>query len=188
LESQDHKREVFSLTHQGYEAGDTLRARVDGEGEKMGLMDRDLFKRSSTPAGGKNIFIGHGGSLVWLELKAFLTDRLHLCCDEFNAVAVAGTSTVARLERMLENAQFAFLVMTAEDTHADSTAHARENVIHEAGLFQGRLGFEKAIILLENGCEEFSNIKGLAQIRFPKGNLKPVFEEIRSVLEREGVI
>ena len=27
--------------------------------------------------------------------------------------------------------------MTAEDEHADGTKHARENVIHEVGLFQG---------------------------------------------------
>lgn len=62
------------------------------------------------------------------------------------------------------------------------------NVVHEAGLFQGRLGFTKAIVLLEEGCEEFSNIQGLGQIRFPKGNIAPAFEEIRRVLEREGLI
>ena len=62
------------------------------------------------------------------------------------------------------------------------------NVVHEAGLFQGRLGFEKAIILLEDGCEEFSNINGLGQIRFPKENITAAFEEIRRVLERENLI
>jgi predicted nucleotide-binding protein len=61
------------------------------------------------------------------------------------------------------------------------------NVVHEAGLFQGRLGFSRAIILLEDGCKEFSNINGLGQIRFPKGNIKATFEEIRQVLEREKV-
>lgn len=89
---------------------------------------------------------------------------------------------------MLDNAAFAFLVMTAEDEHIDQTLHARENVIHEIGLFQGRLGFRKAIILLEEGCREFSNITGLTQIRFPKGNIKAQFEEIRRVLERERVV
>ena len=87
----------------------------------------------------------------------------------------------------LDEAAFAFLVMTAEDTHVDSTAHARENVIHEAGLFQGRLGFERAIILLEDGCAQFSNIHGLTHIGFPRDNLEPAFEEIRLVLERERV-
>ena len=38
------------------------------------------------------------------------------------------------------------------------------NVIHEVGLFQGRLGANKAIILLEDGCEEFSNIQGLVRM------------------------
>lgn len=61
---------------------------------------------------------------------------------------------------------------------------ARQNVIHEAGLFQGRLGFMRAIVLLEEGCEEFSNIHGLGQIRFPA----PAFEEVRQVLEREGFL
>jgi predicted nucleotide-binding protein len=78
--------------------------------------------------------------------------------------------------------------MTAEDEHVDDSVHARENVIHEAGLFQGRLGFRKAIILLEEGCSEFSNITGLNQIRFPKGKISSAFEDIRRVLEREKII
>jgi hypothetical protein len=52
----------------------------------------------------------------------------------------------------------------------------------------GRLGFTKAIILLEDGCEEFSNIEGLGQIRFPMGNISASFEGVRRVLEREGMI
>jgi len=52
----------------------------------------------------------------------------------------------------------------------------------------GRLGFTKAIILLEDGCEEFSNIEGLGQIGFPTGNISASFEGVRRVLEREGMI
>jgi predicted nucleotide-binding protein len=88
---------------------------------------------------------------------------------------------------MLDQAAFAFLVMTAEDEHADTSLHARENVIHEVGLFQGRLGKRKAIILLEEGCSEFSNVIGLGQIRFPRGNISACFEEVRRVLERETI-
>jgi predicted nucleotide-binding protein len=89
---------------------------------------------------------------------------------------------------MLDEACMAFLVMTGDDDHADGSKHARENVVHEAGLFQGRLGFNRAIILVEEGCAEFSNITGITQIRFPKGNIEAKFEEIRRVLEREGLI
>ena len=137
---------------------------------------------------GTNIFIGHGRSQDWRELKDFINDRLKLPWDEFNRVPVAGTTNIVRLAEMLDNAGMAFLIMTAEDEQPDGTLRARENVVHEAGLFQGRLGFEKTIILLEEGCKEFSNIHGLVQIRFPKGNIKAAFEEIRQVLEREGII
>ncbi|MBN2502804.1 MAG: nucleotide-binding protein [Anaerolineales bacterium] len=137
---------------------------------------------------GTNVFIGHGNSNLWRELKDFIQDRLQLPWDEFNRVPVAGITNIARLGEMLDSAAIAFLIMTAEDEQADGSMRARMNVIHEAGLFQGRLGFTRAIVLFEEGCEEFSNIQGLGQIRFPKGNIKAAFEEIRLVLEREGII
>jgi len=137
---------------------------------------------------GIKVFIGHGQSRVWKDLKDFIEDRLHLPWDEFNRIPVAGVSTMARLSQMLDDSAIAFLIMTGEDEQADNKIHARMNVVHEVGLFQGRLGFEKAIVLLEDGCEEFSNINGLGQVRFPKGNITAAFEEIRRVLERENLI
>lgn len=137
---------------------------------------------------GTNVFIGHGHSLCWRELKDFVQDRLGLPWDEFNRIPVAGVTNQARLSEMIDAAAIAFIIMTAEDERADGDTQARMNVIHEAGLFQGRLGFTKAIILLEEGCVEFSNIQGLGQIRFPKANIGAAFEEIRRVIEREGLI
>ena len=89
---------------------------------------------------------------------------------------------------MLKSAAFALLIMTAEDEHADETLHARENVIHEVGLFQGNLGLRRAIILLEEGCTTFSNIHGLTYISFPRGRISAAFEYIRRVLERERIV
>lgn len=101
---------------------------------------------------------------------------------------VAGVTNTARLSEMLDAAAIAFMILTGEDEQADGKRHARMNAVHEAGLFQGRLGFTRAIVLLEEGCEEFSNIEGLGQIRFPKGNIKAVFDDVRRVLEREGIL
>lgn len=137
---------------------------------------------------GTNVFIGHGRSALWRELKDFVVDRLRLPYEEFNRVPVAGVTNIARLSEMLEGAGCALIVLTAEDEQADGAMRARMNVIHEVGLFQGRLGFTKAIVILEEGCEEFSNIQGLGQIRFPKGNIAAAFEEVRAVVEREGMI
>ena len=140
------------------------------------------------PQVGTKVFIGHGRSPLWRELKDFLRERLDLTVEEFNSSPAAGLTTAERLAEMLDTATFAFLVMTAEDRQADGSTRARENVVHEVGLFQGRLGFKRAIVLFEEGCQEFSNIVGLVQIRFPKGHIAAGFEEIRRVLERERVI
>jgi len=162
----------------------------------IGMLEEELAEAATDSqtapqipvAVGNTVFIGHGQSSLWRVLKDFLKDRLNLNVDEFNSVPVAGTATAARLDAMLQNASFAFIIMTAEDEQPDGRKRARENVVHEVGLFQGRLGFERAIVLLEAGCGEFSNIHGLGQIRFPKGNINAAFEEIRGVLERENML
>jgi len=86
---------------------------------------------------------------------------------------------------MLNDSSFAVLVLTGEDQHIDGELHARENVIHELGLFQGRLGFTKAIVLLEDGVKEFSNILGIDQIRFSKNNIRETFGEVLATIKRE---
>lgn len=151
-------------------------------------LSRQRSHRQPERTTGERVFIGHGRSHVWRELKDFLEDDLGLLVDEFNGIPTAGVSITSRLSVMLDSAAIAFLVMTGEDEQPDGAFRARENVVHEAGLFQGRLGFERAIILLEEGCEEFSNIVGLGQIRFPRNNISAAFEEIRRVFEREGVL
>jgi len=40
--------------------------------------------------------------------------------------------------------------MTAEDATSEGNIRVRQNVIHEAGLFQWRLGFDKFIILKQS--------------------------------------
>ena len=51
----------------------------------------------------------------------------------------------------------------------DGTLRARQNVVHEIGLFQGLHPLKRAVILLEEGVEEFNNIKGITQMRFEAG-------------------
>lgn len=140
------------------------------------------------PRGQKRVFIGHGRSDCWHQLRDLLRDRLLVEWEEFNRISTAGVSTQDRLQEMIDSAAFAFLVMTAEEETAGGELRTRDNVIHEVGLFQGHLGFKRAIILVEEGCKEFSNIVGLTQIRFPRGNLMAKSEEIRRVLEREGIV
>lgn len=170
----------------GHTSQGSLRGKITAQGLALAERASTTADQPAMPRAISRVFIGHGRSLVWRELKDFIVDRLGLEYDEFNREPAAGITTKERLEEMLARADFALLVLTAEDEQPDGTVRARENVVHEAGLFQGKLGFRRAIVLLEDGCQQFSNIHGLTHIPFPKGQILAAFEEIRRVIEREN--
>jgi len=132
------------------------------------------------------VFIGHGQSPVWARLQLFLDKNLGLDTVNYESEPRAGESIVPILEKMLEQATFAVLILTAEDETASGARRARQNVIHEAGLFQGRLGFKKAILLRQEGTEDFSNVAGLQHISFDGDRIDQIFWQLQEVLIREG--
>lgn len=131
------------------------------------------------------IFIGHGRSEQWRDLKDHLHEKHNYEVIAYETGARAGHSIRDILESMLDESSFALLVLTGEDKISDGSLQARQNVIHEAGLFQGSLGFNRAIILLEEGTKDFSNIHGIQQIRYSKNNIKETFGEVLATLKRE---
>lgn len=131
------------------------------------------------------IFIGHGGSSQWKKLKDHLHDLHQYEVEAYEVGARAGHAIRDTLQGMLEVSNFAILVMTGEDEGKGGQLRARQNVIHELGLFQGKLGFSKAIALLEKGTEEFSNINGVRQIRFRKNEIKGTFGDVLATIKRE---
>jgi predicted nucleotide-binding protein len=134
-----------------------------------------------------SIFIGHGRNPVWLQLRDFVRDTLQLPVRAFESTAHAGQPITEVLLEELRLATFAMLVLTGEDSTAEGNTRARQNVIHEAGLFQGRLGFERAILVMQKGVEEFTNVAGLQDIRFDDNNIGQTFGELVRVLRREGI-
>ena len=134
------------------------------------------------------VFIGHGRSRVWARLQLFLQNELGLPTVTYETEARAGLSIVPVLERMLKRATFAVLVLTAEDETAEGSKRARQNVVHEAGLFQGVLGFPRAVMLIQKGLEEFSNVAGLQYIEFEQDKIEGAFYELQRALKREGLI
>jgi predicted nucleotide-binding protein len=131
------------------------------------------------------VFIGHGQSPVWRDLKDHLQDKHGIDIEAYETGARAGHTIRDILEDMAVKSSFAVLILTGEDEQADGSLRGRQNVIHEAGLFQGRLGFARAILLLEDGVEPFSNVHGVQYIRFGKNNIKETFGEVLATLRRE---
>jgi predicted nucleotide-binding protein len=132
------------------------------------------------------VFIGHGGaSEQWRDLKDHLHEQHKYDVEAYEVGSRAGHTIRDILEEMVRRSSFAIIVMTGEDKTAGGAFNPRLNVVHELGLFQGALGFSRAIVLLEEGTEEFSNIHGIQQIRFKKNNIRETYGDVLATLRRE---
>lgn len=164
-------------------------AKTRGEIEEIFEVFESKYESSIVPSEKETkspiIFIGHGRNSEWRNLKDHLTDKHDYKIEAYETGARAGHTIRDILDDMASKSSFAILVMTGEDEGKDGVLKARPNVIHEIGLFQGRLGFSRAIVLLENGTEEFSNLYGIQQLRFTKNNIKEVFGDVLATLKRE---
>jgi hypothetical protein len=141
--------------------------------------------------GGTNqdlIFIGHGRSKLWARVKDHIENELHIKTVLFESESRVGQSVVPVLKDMLDRATFSILILTGEDETADGSRRARQNVIHEAGLFQGRLGFEKVVLLKQDGVEDISNLAGLQRIPFTGDNIEQTFYQLGRTLVREELL
>ena len=157
----------------------------------MGLFDATTGDPSPTPTAlakslaGPTVFIGHGRDPSWRDLKDHLIHQHGLTVQAYETGARAGHTIRDILESMLASSAMAILVLTGEDATNSGSVRARQNVVHEAGLFQGRLGWHRAIVVVEDGIELFSNIAGVQQIGFRAGNIRESFGDVVATLRRE---
>lgn len=79
------------------------------------------------------------------------------------------------------------LVLTSEDLAGDEKhiGRARQNVIHELGLCQGRFGINRTLPLVEHGVEIPSNLSGIDYIPFTAGNIRETFGAVLAAIRRE---
>jgi len=131
------------------------------------------------------VFLGHGHSDDWKKIKDHLHEKQGYEVEAYEVGARAGHTIRDVLETMLVKSSIAFLVMTAEDEVGGEAVRARQNVVHEVGLFQGRLGFGRAIAVVEKNVEVFSNLHGLDQIRYATGHVESTFGEVLATIRRE---
>ena len=156
----------------------SLKDKVELEGTE------EVIKNTPTTSKQITIFIGHGRRSDWKDLLIFL-GKNKFNTVEYDLEARNGVTRGETLEEILEKSNFACIVLTCEDESKDGKPHARENVIHELGLFQGKLGFEKTLMILEEGVSEPSNIQGMNQIRF-KNNIRETFGDVLTELRQSS--
>jgi hypothetical protein len=114
------------------------------------------------------VWLIHGGaSDLWERIGNDLRGQAGLTCVEFSDLDATETTVTDRVRNMARECRLAVAVMSAEDTVEGGRRRARQNVIHETGLAQGTLGFDRVIVVLEAGVEPFSNFQGVIYLPLP---------------------
>jgi hypothetical protein len=88
----------------------------------------------------------------WLLLRDHLRDQHGYRIQAYEIGARAAHTIRDILDEMLSKSSFALLVMTPEDEAGDGAFNPTMNVVHELGLFHGRLGFAPAVACGREGA------------------------------------
>ncbi|MFD3704974.1 PfkB family carbohydrate kinase [Nocardia sp. NPDC058658] len=143
----------------------------------------DSQRRSGTIPDG--IFISHGRSATWRVVEDFVEKYFRLPVFAFESDPWGGLQVTEALTEYLERCSFAICVLTAEDDIGDGTRQGRQNVVHEIGLFQGRYGFDRVIVLAEESCAYIPPTPPRYLLTFPHDNVDHTFYRLGELLRSE---
>jgi sugar/nucleoside kinase (ribokinase family) len=151
---------------------------------KAFIRSRDAERRRVPLARG--VFVAHGSGEQWHVLKEFIEQECGLPVYAFESGAWESRNVTEALAQYLDRCSFAVCVLTAEDATHDGRRLPRQNVIHEAGLFQGRYGFDRVMLLVEEGCNFVADSPGFVTATFPRNAIEAVFWRLHKMIRTEG--
>lgn len=106
---------------------------------------------------------------------------------------------IAELEKQIQEADFAVLVLGADDiveSRNEKLYSPRDNVIFELGLFMGALSHERTFMVVPRGCDIKmpTDLLGLVSLSYKSddtnnlvGLLGPVCDELREIIKKMDV-
>jgi len=135
----------------------------------------------------QGVFIAHGANSEWLAVRRFIEERFELPVYSFESSSWSGRQVTEALTDCLERCSFAICVLTAEDFTGDGRRFARQNVVHEVGLFQGRHGFDRVLVLVEDGCDFIPQSAKPYTISFPHNGIDRTFYRLAEIIRSQGL-
>jgi hypothetical protein len=124
------------------------------------------------------IFISHGTSADWMKLQFFLERNTKRPTLELAQKPSFGNTVIAKLADAANQCSHAVIVMTGDDSMRKGAHRVRENVMHEIGYFQGRLGLNRVVLLREDGVSMPSNLGGIVYLSFRPARIVDVFPKL----------
>lgn len=153
-----------------------------------GFLER--IETAKTPEGPvpQGVFLVHHESPYRDIVRHFIEDGCGLPVYEISSASIAAKEFTTLLGEQLARCGFAVCLLGKNEAMADGRARAEQNVVYQAGFFQGKYGFGRVALLTEEGCDGFSNIAGIVRLDFPSPQVDATFIDLRRMLQREGLM
>lgn len=146
------------------------------------------FGTVEKPVNENLIFVGRSRSEILTKLIAFLEDELSVKTITYDSESKKDDSVTSVSEKLLNDATFAILVLTTDDETKEDRIKVHRSLVYETGLFQGKLGFKKVLILHQRGIGDLSDFTKAHSIKLIDENIEQTFNEIRQILKNENII
>lgn len=151
---------------------------ISASSEYLRLLNTIEHSRGGISRQNSKIFISHGKSKDWMKLQSFLEKEAKRPTIELAQNPNLGLTVIAKLTDAANQCSHAVIVMSGDDRTGNGAKRVRENVMHEIGFFQGRLGINRVVLLRESGVSIPSNLSGIVWLAFRRGNIASVFEKL----------
>jgi CAP12/Pycsar effector protein, TIR domain len=146
------------------------------------------FDSVEKPINDNCIFVGHSRSKLLTKLIAFLEDELNIKTITYDSESKEGDSITSVSEKLLNTVAFAILILTPEDETKEDKIKVHRNLVYETGLFQGKLGFKKVLILHQRGIGDLPDFTKAHSIKLIDKNIEQIFIEVKQILKSENII
>ncbi|MEQ4305637.1 PfkB family carbohydrate kinase [Plantactinospora sp. B6F1] len=162
--------------------------------DHLGLPDlsKGFLQKTERLGGGgpgpPGVFIAHDEHPQWRVVRRFIEQNCGLPTYELSSSDLDEHNLADLMRQTLARCSFAVCLLSAKEGGSGGRSRADQNIVHQAGIFQGRYGFGRVAILAEEGCDTFSNIAGLIRMDFPPGRITSTFLELERMLRREGLM
>ncbi|HTU20756.1 MAG TPA: PfkB family carbohydrate kinase [Gemmataceae bacterium] len=144
--------------------------------------------QSSQASERNSVYIGFGQDPLGNQVEEYLRRTHGLDVKRCALKPRAGRQHVDDLSDCLDCCTFAVLVPDPEGEAEDDKPWTRDRVLREAGLFQGRLGLHRVVLMLPEGVKKLANVEGLQSIDVPKDRLYRALKQLEVLLKRDGII
>lgn len=166
---RDHQN---AFRRQMEQAKGIIQSAVDALTERISEVNEDESSMSVS-FDPKKVFIFHGHNDSVKQTVARTLENIGLTPIILAEQPDKGRTVIEKFENEGNDVGFAVVLLTADDKGRKNKARslqsrARQNVVFEMGYFMALLGRERVMLLLQDGVEEPSDLKGVVYTKLDK--------------------